>query len=192
MAPACDKAVTKKPSILCSPRSRDALPSRIPNKEVAAKAALDTKYLQDGKLRSNVELGNLKGKIRARVHKLWYHQEDRPFRLDTRDDEFRFRMSKSPQQKQCSTIFARDWRAFSDVKLGKHGGKDNIGVRVGKVINKYKVAKHFVLQSRDDGFDFHIDERWLPRQRSMASMSSGPACPNSAYHPTTPSAATRV
>ena len=45
---------------------------QIPNKEVAAKAALDSIYKRLTKLRSNVELGNLKGKdkIRARVHKL--------------------------------------------------------------------------------------------------------------------------
>ena len=55
----------------------------------------------------------------------------------------------------------------SDVKLGKHGGKDNIGVRVGKVINKYKVAKHFVLQIRDDGFDFHIDEHKVASEATL-------------------------
>jgi transposase len=37
-------------------------------------------------------------------------------------------------------------------------GKAAIGVRVGKVINKYKVAKHFEVDIRDDGFDFWIDE----------------------------------
>jgi transposase len=31
-------------------------------------------------------------------------------------------------------------------------------VRVGKVVNKYKVAKHFKLDIRDDGFDFEVDE----------------------------------
>jgi len=35
-------------------------------------------------------------------------------------------------------------------------GKDNIGVRVGRVINKYKVAKHFELSIEDDSFDFRI------------------------------------
>lgn len=31
-----------------------------------------------------------------------------------------------------------------------------IGVRVGKVVNKYKVAKHFALDIADDRFDFHV------------------------------------
>ena len=43
------------------------------------------------------------------------------------------------------------------VERGKYGGQDAIGVRIGKVVDKYKVAKHFVLKIRDDGFDFHID-----------------------------------
>lgn len=45
------------------------------------------------------------------------------------------------------------------VERGKYGGQNAIGVRVGKVVNKYKVAKHFVLNIRDDGVDFHIDDK---------------------------------
>lgn len=41
---------------------------------------------------------------------------------------------------------------------GKIKGKDAIGVRVGKVVDKYKMSKHLVLDIRDDGFDFHLDE----------------------------------
>lgn len=35
--------------------------------------------------------------------------------------------------------------------------RDDIGVRVGKVVNKYKVAKHFILDIRDGGFDFTLN-----------------------------------
>ena len=135
---------------------------QIPNKEVAAKAALDSIYKRLTKLRSNVELGNLKGKdkIRARVHKLITKKIAKHFDLDIRDDEFRFRIVEQEPAAEAvlNDICKRLESIRSDVKFGKHGGKDNIGVRVGKVINKYKVAKHFVLQIRDDGFDFHIDE----------------------------------
>jgi transposase len=37
-------------------------------------------------------------------------------------------------------------------------GKDAIGVRVGKVVDKYKMSKHLVLDIRDEGFDFHLDD----------------------------------
>ena len=37
-------------------------------------------------------------------------------------------------------------------------GKGKIGVRVGRVLNKYKVGKHFKLNIRDDSFSFEIDD----------------------------------
>ena len=37
-------------------------------------------------------------------------------------------------------------------------GKDKIGLRIGRVINKYKVAKHVTLDIRDDAFDFAVNE----------------------------------
>ena len=40
------------------------------------------------------------------------------------------------------------------VEAGKLMGQDKIGVAVGKVVNQYKVAKHFELQIADDGFTF--------------------------------------
>ena len=43
------------------------------------------------------------------------------------------------------------------VKAGKIKGKDKIGVRVGKVINKFKVAKHFVLKITNKRFSYEID-----------------------------------
>ena len=41
---------------------------------------------------------------------------------------------------------------------GRLRGKDAIGVRVGKVVNRYKVAKHFVLHIEDNAFHFAIDQ----------------------------------
>jgi transposase len=44
------------------------------------------------------------------------------------------------------------------IKSGKYGGQDKIGVRIGKIIDKFKVAKHFNLNIRDGGFDYEIDD----------------------------------
>jgi transposase len=44
------------------------------------------------------------------------------------------------------------------VQAGKLKGKDKIGVRVGRVINKYKMAKHFELVIEDRSFDFEVLE----------------------------------
>jgi hypothetical protein len=43
------------------------------------------------------------------------------------------------------------------IARGTLTGKAAIGVRVGKVVDKYKMAKHLVLDIRDDGFDFHLN-----------------------------------
>jgi transposase len=42
------------------------------------------------------------------------------------------------------------------VARGRLRGAGAIGVRVGKVVNRYKVGKHFELEIRDDGFDYHL------------------------------------
>jgi len=44
------------------------------------------------------------------------------------------------------------------IARGMIKGKDAIGVRVGKVIDKYKMSKHMILNIRDGGFDFHLDD----------------------------------
>ena len=44
------------------------------------------------------------------------------------------------------------------VERGRLQGSDAIGVRVGKVVNKYKVAKHFTLAIDEQHFDFAIKE----------------------------------
>ena len=40
------------------------------------------------------------------------------------------------------------------VQAGRLRGQDKIGLRVGKVINQYKVAKHFTLEIQDSAFAF--------------------------------------
>lgn len=40
------------------------------------------------------------------------------------------------------------------VKAGRLRGQDKIGVRVGKVVNQYKVAKHFSLTMEDQAFSY--------------------------------------
>ena len=53
------------------------------------------------------------------------------------------------------------------VGRGKLKGKETIGVRVGRVINKYQMAKHFVLKIEEDAFDFHIDEEKVAGEAAM-------------------------
>jgi hypothetical protein len=56
------------------------------------------------------------------------------------------------------------------VARGQLTGRDAIGVRVGKVINKYKVAKHFRLDIREDAFDFGIDETQVAAEAALDGL----------------------
>jgi len=53
------------------------------------------------------------------------------------------------------------------VQRGRLHGKDDIGVRVGKVVNKYKVGKHFTLDIQDDRFGFAIDQEKVAAEASL-------------------------
>jgi len=53
------------------------------------------------------------------------------------------------------------------VARGTLKGREAIGVRIGKVVNKYKVAKHIRLDIHDDRVEFQIDE---PRVAAEAAL----------------------
>ncbi len=53
------------------------------------------------------------------------------------------------------------------VERGRLQGQDAIGVRIGKVVNKYKVAKHFTLDIRDDRFDFAVDDNKVAAEAAL-------------------------
>lgn len=53
------------------------------------------------------------------------------------------------------------------VERGRLRGQDNIGVRVGKVVNKYKVAKHFKLFIDDARFAFTIDQNRVAAEAAL-------------------------
>ena len=56
------------------------------------------------------------------------------------------------------------------VEQGRLKAKDKIGVRVGRVVNKYKVAKHFVLQIEDEGFSFWVDEEKVAAEAALDGL----------------------
>ena len=58
-------------------------------------------------------------------------------------------------------------RVKAMVLRGSLCGKDKIGVRVGKVVNKYMVAKHVVLEIGEATFDFHIEERAVAAEAAL-------------------------
>jgi transposase len=73
------------------------------------------------------------------------------------------------------------------VEAGKLTGQDDIGVRVGKVVNKYKVAKHFALAIGEHTFSFArkpesiaaeaaLDGIYIIRTSVPAAQMAAPQC----------------
>jgi len=56
------------------------------------------------------------------------------------------------------------------VERGRLRGSDVIGVRVGRVINKYKVAKHFSLEIEDASFSFSIREDKVAAEAALDGL----------------------
>jgi transposase len=53
------------------------------------------------------------------------------------------------------------------IEHGRLHGKDEIGVRIGKVVNKYKVAKHFELHIENDSFRFEINQQKVDAEAAL-------------------------
>lgn len=70
-------------------------------------------------------------------------------------------------RRHIKTISEQLERIRQRIKQGRVYGKDIIGVRVGKVLNKYKVGKHFKLEIHDDKFDFEIDQEKVNAEASL-------------------------
>lgn len=56
------------------------------------------------------------------------------------------------------------------VARGRLKGQDKIGVRVGKVVNQYKVAKHFVLEIDDQHFSYRLDEARIAEEAALDGL----------------------
>ena len=131
-----------------------------------------------------VERGRLHGKkdITDGLEKvLAKYKVGKYYKLDIRDDGFEFTVNEAAMVADAAHLVADGdakliekrlarWKRHMEqiderlerlrqrIDKGQLHGKDKIGVRVGKVLNKYKVGKHFMLDIRDDGFAFEIDE----------------------------------
>ncbi len=55
----------------------------------------------------------------------------------------------------------------ASVEAGRLKGSDKIGLRVGRVVNKYKVAKHFELRIEDRRFDFKVLEEQVAAEAAL-------------------------
>ena len=144
------------------------------------------------KVRGMVWRGRLNGKkeIGTRAHGiLKKYRIGKHFDLDIREDGFNYKVnedaliaevtakSKGNQEliekrlkrsrRHIESIARQLAKLSQKVDKGRLHGQDKIGVRVGKVINKYKVGKHFDLDIRDNDFSFEINRDKVKKEAAL-------------------------
>jgi len=148
------------------------------------KALIEATCRELEKVRKMVQRDRLSGKeqINTKVQKvLKNYKIGKFYKLNIRDDSFDFKLdevamaearakidrSGNPEQankwfSRCEGHKKKISTKLEKIRLrivqGRLYGKDKIGLRTGKVVNKYKVSKHFKLDIRDNGFDYEINE----------------------------------
>jgi len=139
-----------------------------------------------------VSRGRLHGKetIGTQVRKiLKQYKVGKHYTVDIRDDGFDYQINRNALAAEVATKsngktkvaearLARFERHIKSIagkldkvrkrtQQGQLQGKAAIGVRVGKVVNKYKMSKHFVLHITDDSFRFEIDQEAVDAEATL-------------------------
>lgn len=79
-------------------------------------------------------------------------------------------LAKLRAHKRCALLQATTeelQKVRAMVERKKLSGSDRIGVRVGRVVNQYKVAKHFELEIEPHRFDFRIREESVSSEAAL-------------------------
>lgn len=86
-----------------------------------------------------------------------------------RNDDLAKRRSESRQSLLESTTLILQ-KIQESVQKGRLQGKDKIGLRVGRNINQFKMAKHFVLDIQDGHFSFQIDDAKVAAEAALDGL----------------------
>jgi len=145
---------------------------RLVDPQRAAEALLGAFEKKLERVRARIARGTLQGRaeIAARLKRIVkQHQLDAQVVFDISDAGFDYRLAD--QQTALKQALDGFCHALERIRLlveqGQFGGQDKIGVRVGKVINKYKVGKHFILDIRDDDFTFCVDAQKVAEEAAL-------------------------
>lgn len=142
------------------------------DKKKATEFALAGAFKEFTNVRSSIERGKLEGSnnIRKKIDKIVakYNLTNHVL-VNIRAADFEVRVKDKDRASVCAlaSVCEAINKIRSLVEHGTYGGKDKIGVCVGKVVNKYKVAKHFVLNIKDDRFDYQIDEAKVATEAAL-------------------------
>lgn len=141
-----------------------------------------------------VEGGRLRGqqRIRARLESiLGDYRIGKHYRLHVRDDGFDFEVDpeaiaaaaaagdtdparierrQARYRHHSEAIAGQLEKLRQRITRGRLHGRDNIGVRVGKVLNKYKVGKHFKLEIQEDEFRFEVEQEKVAAEAALDGL----------------------
>ena len=159
---------------------------------VKRESLLEATVKELNKVRQMIWRGRLQGKkeLGARIDGiLKKYTIGKYFGLDIREDGFDYKLncdvlgadvtakSKGNQNlidkefKKCErhveSIAKQLAKVHQMIKHGRLYGKAKIGVRVGKVVDKYKVGKHFDLVIHDDDFNFEINQNRVKAEAAL-------------------------
>lgn len=145
---------------------------RLLDPDLAVEALLSAFEKKLAQVRAQISRGTLQGRveIEARLKSIAKrHKLDAQVVFDIGEAGFHYRIpDRNKALKQALDGFCH---ALERVRVlvvqGKFGGQDKIGVRVGKVINKYKVGKHFILDIRDEDFEFSVNEQKVAEEAAL-------------------------
>jgi len=147
------------------------------------------------KISKMVNRGRLQGQdaIGVEVAKiLQRYKVGKRYTVDIRDDGFDCQIDEEslaaevaleckPDTKLAAARLARVKRHIESIAAkfanlrkriagGRLQGRDAIGVRVGKVVDKYKMSKHFVLHITDDSFRYEIDQEAVDAEAALDGL----------------------
>jgi len=144
------------------------------------------------KVRRMVNRGRLHGKkqIDTEVNRvLSSYKLGKYFKVEIRDQGFDFKLDEKAlfgqlealakqdpdgarkrhdrAQKHILAITKKLEKVRYRISWGQLRGEAKIGVRAGRVIDRYKMAKHFILKITDNSFDFEIDTANVAAEASL-------------------------
>lgn len=150
----------------------DGFEVHIDDKQKVAEAALDGAIKELHNFQSSLKRNGVKGEnyIREKVEKIITKYDIAKYAVvEIRNTDFDFHIKNKAGA--AAAALESIYNAIEKIRLlverGKYGGQDKIGVRIGKVVNKYKVAKHFALNIRHDGFDYAVDDRKVASEAAL-------------------------
>ncbi len=145
---------------------------RLLDRDLATQALLGAFEKKLEHIRARISRGALRGrsKIEARLKSIAkQHKLDAQLVFDTGEVGFHYHIED--QNKTLEQALDGFCLALEQIRVlvtqGKFGGQDKIGVRVGKVISKYKMGKHFILDIRDEDFEFSVDTQKVAEEAAL-------------------------